>query len=89
MATDDTATAGVATTEGTDQEGLEALEQFASAAAEAAPQDLGSICQKYRELKPTIERILRFVERIPVYGKRIADVIRFLMGVADIACPVS
>jgi hypothetical protein len=74
---------------GADQEGLEALDQVASAATGVSAEDIGSICQQYQDLKPKIETALSFVERIPVYGSKIASVIRFLMGIADIACPVN
>lgn len=46
------------------------------------------LCAQYRKLKLTIETVLKVVDLIPVYGKRIADVIRFLMRIADSLCPI-
>lgn len=49
--------------------------------------DIGQLCEQYKRLKPTLEIVIRLVERIPVYGSKAAQAIRFLMGIADMACP--
>jgi hypothetical protein len=50
--------------------------------------DPAKLCQEYTRLKPSIEFVLAFVARIPIYGSKIVAVIRFLMGIADTVCPV-
>ncbi|HVF51682.1 MAG TPA: hypothetical protein VNA19_16475 [Pyrinomonadaceae bacterium] len=50
--------------------------------------DIGQLCEQYNRLKPTLEIVVRIVERIPVYGSKAAQAIRFLMGLADMACPI-
>jgi hypothetical protein len=57
-------------------------------AAGAAALDLGDLCKKYQSLKGSIEILLKFIKKIPGVGGKIAAVIEFLMGLADIACPV-
>jgi len=44
------------------------------------------LCKKYKLTKPLIEAILPWIEKLP-NGKKIADVIRFLMRIADLLCP--
>jgi len=56
--------------------------------AKAAALDLGDLCKKYHALRQSLEILLKFIKKIPVYGAKIAAVIEFLMGLADIACPV-
>ena len=46
------------------------------------------LCGTYRTLRPTLEILLKIVRKIPGIGGKIAKVIEFLMGIADIACPV-
>ena len=50
--------------------------------------DLGAICKQYKAVKPLLQVALPLVEKIPVYGPKIAAAIRFLMSIADAACPV-
>ncbi len=45
------------------------------------------ICKYYRELKPVLDSILPFLEKIPVWGKQVADGIRLLMKLLDGFCP--
>jgi hypothetical protein len=45
-------------------------------------------CDTYRRIKPYLQAILPFVEKVPMWGKRIADAIRLLMKIADAACPM-
>jgi hypothetical protein len=48
--------------------------------------DLGELCKKYKKIRPKIIAILPFIEKIPIYGKKIADLIRMLIKLADEAC---
>lgn len=47
------------------------------------------LCKQYMTLRPLIVAVLPFIEKIPLYGKKIADVIRFLMSIADKICPAT
>jgi hypothetical protein len=49
--------------------------------------DLGNLCEKYRDLRPTIVIIVKLVRKFPGIGPKVATVIEFLMGIADVACP--
>lgn len=51
--------------------------------------DLSEVCRKYSNLKPSIEIVLAFVGRIPIYGTKIVMLVRLLMGIADAVCPLS
>lgn len=51
--------------------------------------DLGAICKQYKAIKPLLETALPLIEKIPVYGAKIAAAIRFLMKIADVACPIA
>lgn len=44
------------------------------------------LCREYHKWRPEIEKALVLVEAIPVYGKKIAQVIRYLMMLADFIC---
>lgn len=55
---------------------------------EEAAIDPGQLCDLYRKNKGNIELGLRLIERIPVYGPKIAAMITFLMKLADITCPL-
>jgi hypothetical protein len=50
---------------------------------------LPELCQKYHLIRPWLLILLSLIEQIPGYGKRIAAVIRFLMGIADNVCGVT
>lgn len=52
----------------------------------AAAADLAAACKVYNQIKPWLTTALPLIERIPVYGKKIASAIRTLMQIADIAC---
>ena len=77
----------------TEQEGLEALTQIESALQEQEMvrglPDLGQLCEQYRTVKPLVEKALGLIGIIPIYGSKISTAIRFLMKVADLACPVT
>lgn len=72
-----------------EQQALDHVERTLGGAATRGLPDVGELCKKYREIRGTIEVVLRIVERIPGTGTKIANVIRFLMSLADAACPVS
>ena len=77
----------------TEQEGLEALNQIESTLqaqeeVRGLP-DLGQLCAQYRNIKPSVEKALGLVEIIPIYGSKISLAIRFLLKVADVACPAA
>lgn len=52
----------------------------------AASIDPAELCKLYKQIKPLVSAILPLVEAIPVYGAKIANVIRVLMQVADAVC---
>lgn len=56
--------------------------------AEAAALDLGDLCKKYQAIRGSLEILVKLVKKIPGIGAKIAAAIEFLMGLADIACPV-
>lgn len=56
------------------------------ARAAAASIDPAELCKLYKQIKPLVSAVLPLVEAIPVYGAKIASVIRVLMQVADAAC---
>jgi hypothetical protein len=73
----------------------QALEAFDALERELTPRekglesiDLKGLCDKYKSAKKYLEIVLPFIERIPVYGSKIGIAIRFLMKMADMACPV-
>lgn len=43
------------------------------------------LCKVYKELKPLIEALLPWIEKLP-RGKQIAEIVRFLMKIADELC---
>lgn len=44
------------------------------------------ICAYYKTLKPILTAILPFLEKIPVWGKQVADAIQLLMKSLDGFC---
>jgi len=74
----------------TEQEALEALSQIERTlqveTVRGMP-DRAELCQQYKKVKPLVEKALGLIELIPVYGTKIAVATRFLMKVADLACP--
>ena len=62
-----------------------ALERKEKALARAP--NLTDLCKQYQKVKPLLTTILPFIEKIPVYGGKIANAIRFLMAIAEVACP--
>ena len=75
-----------------EHEGLEALNQIESTLQEEAVRgipSLSDLCQQYKKVKPMVEKALGLIEIIPIYGTKIAVAMRFLMKVADVACPAT
>ena len=73
---------------------LQALDRIEKAVAKheasapvTAAVDLKQICKVYQQIKPWLETALKLVEKIPVYGKKVAAAIRILMKIADAVCP--
>ena len=72
----------------TEEKMLAALKTASEKAIEArSKKDATDLCEYYKAVRPLIVIVLPLIEKIPVYGKKIADVIRFLMTIADKVCP--
>jgi hypothetical protein len=65
---------------------LSAAKTGSSAVAKAG---IGDLCQKYHKIEPILRKVLPFIRLIPKIGKTAAEAIEFLMGIADMACPVA
>jgi hypothetical protein len=63
---------------------LDQIVQTTEARVEGVPSK-EELCQRYKQVKPFILQLLPWIEKLP-NGKRIADVIRFLMSIADSVC---
>jgi hypothetical protein len=50
--------------------------------------DVVTMCKQYHEVRPLIESSLWLVERVPRVGDKLANAMRFLMGLADQACAI-
>ncbi len=61
----------------------------AKASSLTASGGIGDLCKQYHKIEPILKKVLPFVRLIPKVGKTAADAIEFLMGIADIACPVA
>lgn len=72
-----------------EQEALTALEKITAELGKPRAADLGQLCATYRTIKPFLEGVLFLVAKIPVVGKNIVDAKRFLISVADLACPAN
>ena len=44
------------------------------------------ICAEYRQIRPRLDVALPMIDRIPLYGGKIATAIRFLMQMVDGQC---
>lgn len=64
---------------------MKAIESFDATTREVVSKD--DLCGVYRRVKPILERILPFIELIPVWGSRAATGIRLLMKGLDALCP--
>ena len=49
---------------------------------------IGDLCKKYHKIEPTLKKVLPIIRLIPKIGKTAAEAIEFLMGIADVACPI-
>jgi hypothetical protein len=47
------------------------------------------MCADYRQIRPRLDTALPMIDRIPLYGTKIAAAIRFLMHMADAQCRAS
>ena len=63
-----------------------ALGEGATMMNAAGAGDIDRFCSDYRQIRPLLDTVLIMIRRIPIYGEKIANVIRFLMGIADRAC---
>lgn len=54
----------------------------------AAALEVGDLCEKYKAIKGALKILVGILRRLGPVGKKAADAIEFLMGLADIACPV-
>jgi hypothetical protein len=64
------------------------LKGGSAALAGAEALDLGELCKKYHAIRGSLETLIKLVKKIPGVGAKIAAALEFLMGLADIACPV-
>lgn len=60
----------------------------ARAGGETAKVGIGDLCKQYHKIQPTLKKVLPFIKLIPKIGKTAAEAIEFLMGIADMACPI-
>jgi hypothetical protein len=57
-------------------------------AATAAEFDIGNVCEIYRKIRDEIELVIKFLKKLPLpWAKRVAELLEFLMGIADKLCP--
>lgn len=47
----------------------------------------GDLCKVYGKIKTPLTFLVPLIEKVPIWGKRVADAIRILMSIADTACP--
>jgi hypothetical protein len=73
-----------------EKEALEALANIESVvtAPKAEAVNVVELCKQYTQIKPWLETALGLIEKIPVYGKKIAAAVRFLIQIVDFACPI-
>ena len=64
-----------------------AADGFAALTFDAAKLDADDLCEQYQRYRRYLELALGLIERIPVYGRKVAKAIRFLMAIADNYCP--
>ena len=48
---------------------------------------LNDVCKQYKQIRTFLVSVLTLIELLPGYGKKLAGAIRFLMTIADSACP--
>ena len=47
---------------------------------------LKDLCKLYDKIKGPLQLVLPWIEKVPLWGKRVADAIRILMRLAETAC---
>jgi len=67
---------------------LESIDAALSRTSGTEGLDLGDLCKKYQAIRGPLELLIKIVKKIPGIGARVAAALEFLMGLADIACPV-
>jgi hypothetical protein len=75
----------------TEQQAIDSLDQIArmleqDALRSPAPSDHHLSSRRYRQIRGHLDVSLTLIERIPVYGRKTALVIRYLMQIADDNC---
>ncbi|GKS63239.1 hypothetical protein YTPLAS72_05430 [Nitrospira sp.] len=71
----------------TEEKMLTALKSASDKAIEArSKKEATDLCEYYKALRPLLVIALPLIEKIPVYGKKIGDILRFLMTMADKCC---
>jgi hypothetical protein len=63
--------------------------KIAKASSAVAKVGIGDLCKQYHTIEPVLKKVLPFIRLIPKIGKTAAEAIEFLMGIADMACPVA
>lgn len=86
MATNEDQTQVSITVSAEDAEMLSQIDEMLGADGTLEVATAATVCERYKQVRPWLERFLRWVERIPRYGKKIGQVIRFLMRIADAVC---
>jgi len=61
----------------------------AGAVARTEALDLENLCKKYQAIRSSLQVLVNIVKKIPGIGGKIGTAFEFLMGLADIACPVN
>jgi hypothetical protein len=69
-----------------DQEAKKALSEISATISPVAvrAEGIASACPIYKTVKPLLEQSLPYIERL---NRNVADAIRFLIKLADTACP--
>lgn len=50
--------------------------------------DAANVCEIYRSIRDEILLIIKFLKKLPFsWAKRVAEILEFLMGLADRLCP--
>jgi hypothetical protein len=75
------------TTDAQSQEALESMSREIGAGTREIHVDVKAMCATYAKIKPKLLIALPWIEKLPS-GALIATGIRFLMGIADLVCPV-
>ena len=62
--------------------------QGKSVTTEAAEFDVDNVCETYRKIRDEILLIIKFLKKVPFsWAKKVAEILEFLMGIADKLCP--